>query len=55
MSPSSSGGPPTAGKDKPEQEGPALPAEVAVIDIGKWAVVGRMQAAPETEGAGILA
>lgn len=46
--PSSSGGPP---KKAPENaEALATPAEVAVIDLQTWAVIGRMKAAPETEG-----
>lgn len=46
--PSSRGGPPAKGPE--EDEEPATPAEVAVIDLRKWSVVGRMKAAPETEG-----
>lgn len=48
--PSSRGGPPSKGDDKGEGEKQATPAEVAVIDLRRWAVVGRMKAAPETEG-----
>ena len=45
--PSSTGKPGEETKESKESE---IPAEVAVIDLGKWAVVGRMKAAPETEG-----
>ena len=45
--PASTGKP---GKETKESEESAIPAEVAVIDLGTWAVVGRMKAAPETEG-----
>lgn len=45
----SSRGKPSAEK-APESKEPAVPAEVAVIDLRTWTVVGRMTAAPETEG-----
>ncbi|HXZ91382.1 MAG TPA: beta-propeller fold lactonase family protein [Burkholderiales bacterium] len=45
--PSSTGKP---GKETKESEESEVPAEVAVIDLGSWGVVGRMKAAPETEG-----
>ncbi len=49
--PAGLGGPP--GKEGHEKEGKDsddLPAEVAIIDLKKWAVVGRVKASPETEG-----
>jgi YVTN family beta-propeller protein len=46
--PSSRGTPPA--RQAPESKEAAIPAEVAVIDLRTWAVVGRMTAAPETEG-----
>jgi YVTN family beta-propeller protein len=47
--PSSEGGPPgkNAPSHKPDDD--EAPAEVAVIDVGQWAVVGRIRAARETE------
>ncbi len=46
--PSSKGSPPGgAGKDDDSVQ--RVPAEVAVIDLQQWTVVGRIQAAPETE------
>ena len=46
--PSSGGGPPgkSAPAHKPDDD---APAEVAVIDVGQWTVVGRIRAARETE------
>ncbi|MFY0100016.1 hypothetical protein ABTQ08_21360, partial [Acinetobacter baumannii] len=50
--PSSEGGPPVknrpAGKDENDEKDEA-PAEVAIIDLNQWAVVGRIKAARETE------
>lgn len=46
--PSSRGGPP--GQNAADSDDAAMPAEVAVIDLKTWRVVGRMKAAPETEG-----
>ena len=46
--PSSSGKPSGKATNEPDED--AIPAEVAIIDLAKWAVVGRMKAAPETEG-----
>lgn len=47
--PSSEGGPP--GKNQPAEKDDTndAPAEVAIIDLGHWAVVGRIKAARETE------
>lgn len=45
--PSSTGGPPKPGDTDDDA---ATPAEIAIIDVGKWTVAARMQAAPETEG-----
>jgi DNA-binding beta-propeller fold protein YncE len=45
--PSAEAGPPKKSQD---ESGDQVPAEVAVIDLDKWAVIGRMKAAPETEG-----
>ncbi|MBL8473225.1 MAG: beta-propeller fold lactonase family protein [Rhodocyclaceae bacterium] len=46
--PSSTGKPPAAGHKEADDD--ATPAEVAVIDLQKGAVVARMKASPETEG-----
>lgn len=46
--PSSRGKPSAAKAGESDEAG--VPAEVAVIDLRKWAVVGRMKAALETEG-----
>lgn len=45
--PSSEGGPPKKGA--PEGDKDDAPAEVAIIDLSRWAVVGRIKAARETE------
>jgi len=49
--PSSEGGPPAKndGARKDEGEKDEAPAEVAIIDLSQWAVVGRIKAARETE------
>lgn len=46
--PSSKGGPANAGNDD-DDDANRVPAEVAVIDLKRWQVVGRMKASPETE------
>jgi YVTN family beta-propeller protein len=47
--PGSKGGPPGKGGDD-DDEGPKIPAEVAVIDLSTWKVVHSIVGAPETEG-----
>lgn len=46
--PSSTGGPPS--KEASKLDDDATPAEVAVIDLQSWKVIGRMKASLETEG-----
>lgn len=45
--PSSAGGPPKEGAQESDKDD--APAEVAIIDLSRWAVVGRIKAARETE------